>query len=83
MLQMIYSSYQKRLYYTRHAKNRMRWRGISKAEIEKTVMEPERTERIGPDRYHYLRSFASRNIRVTVVEETERIVIISAVDKSN
>ena len=68
--------------YTRHAKNRMRWRGIKKHEVEMTLKEPERREIIGPNRFHYFRHFGKRYVRVTCATEDEKLIVISAVDKS-
>ena len=70
-----------RIIYTRHSKNRMRWRGITKTEVELTVNEPENVKQIAPDRVHYFRRIRERNIRVTCAIESEKVIIISVVDK--
>lgn len=69
--------------YTRHAKGRMRWREISREEVELILKEPERREYIGPNRFHYFRHIGKRYIRVTCIQEGSKCIVISAVDKSD
>lgn len=68
--------------YTRHVKGRMRWREITKHEVEHTVTDPERKENIGPNRFHCFRHIGQKHLRVTCVVEGEKYIIISAVNKS-
>lgn len=69
--------------YTRHAKNRMRERNISKDEVERTLQEPEHKENLTANRSNYFHRFGSRHLRVTFVIENGKHIIISAVDKSD
>ena len=68
--------------YTRHAKRRMKWRKISKEEIEKTLEAPDRTESCGEKRVNVLKSLGKRLLKVSYVIEADKIVIISVVDKN-
>lgn len=69
--------------YTRHAKGRMRWRGITKQEVEAVIQEPERREATDYNRFHYFRHIGGRDLRVTCIIEGLKHIIISAVDKSD
>jgi len=68
--------------YTRHAKRRMKWRKISKEEIEKTLEVPDRTESCGEKRVNAFKSLGKRLLKVSYVIEANEIVIISVVDKN-
>ncbi len=68
--------------YTRHAKGRMRWREITKAEVERVLREPDRREWLGTGKFHCFRIIGQRHLRVTVALEGSRYIVISAVDKS-
>ena len=68
--------------YTRHAKRRMKWRKISKEEIEKTLEAPDRTESCGEKRVNAFKSLGKRLLKVSYVIEANEIVIISVVDKN-
>ncbi|MBI4435549.1 DUF4258 domain-containing protein [Candidatus Uhrbacteria bacterium] len=67
--------------FTRHAKNRMRWRGITKAEVESTLLRPDTVERLSPDKANYFKTIRARRMRVTAVQEERQLVVISAVIK--
>ncbi len=71
------------LYYTRHARSMMRWRDISKEKVKQTIENPEKHEILSPHKFHYFRQFGKSFIRVTLVIENEKIIIISVVDKNN
>jgi len=68
--------------YTRHARRRMKWRKISKEEIEKTLEAPDRTESCGEKRVNASKSLGKRLLKVSYVIEANEIVIISVVDKN-
>ena len=68
--------------YTRHARRRMKWRKISKEEIEKTLEAPDRTESCGEKRVNVFKSLGKRLLKVSYVIEANEIVIISVVDKN-
>lgn len=71
-----------RVKYTRHAKRRMKWRRISKEEIEKTLEAPDRTESCGGRRVNAFKSLGERLLKVSYVIEANEILIISVVDKN-
>ena len=67
----------KPLFFTRHARNRMRQYKIARDEVELVLEAPDLTE---PDEDNHLNSskmIGNRVIRVTHVEEASRIVIIT------
>mgnify|MGYP001566130070 CR=1 FL=1 len=59
----------------------MRWREITKQEVEKTIEEPEQREAIGINRFHLFKHFGVRFVRVTCVIEASKCIVISAVNK--
>lgn len=82
-MQHLFIHLPKPIFYTRHAKSRMRWRSISKEDIKMVLAAPQKKESLRNNRHHYFRQIGSKLIRVTFVEESEKFVIISAVDKNN
>lgn len=42
------------IFFTRHAKNRMRWRGISREIVETIILNPDRIEDTGDRQFNYL-----------------------------
>ncbi|MFQ6066299.1 MAG: DUF4258 domain-containing protein [bacterium] len=71
-----------RIKYTRHARRRMKWRGISEREIKETLEMPDRRESCGEKRINAFKSLGRKLIKVSYVVEDETIVIISVVDKN-
>lgn len=71
----------KNIEYTRHAKNRMRWRKISKKEVEMVIKEPEKIEGAKEKRKNIYGSINGKYIRVSCAFEGDKLIIISAVDK--
>ncbi|MDE2787745.1 MAG: DUF4258 domain-containing protein [Chloroflexota bacterium] len=69
--------------YDRHARRRMRWRGISETEVEDTVLDPDRVEPSIRGRTNAYKQIGDRQIRVTFVETENGILIITVVDRSN
>ncbi|MDO8618003.1 MAG: DUF4258 domain-containing protein [Candidatus Uhrbacteria bacterium] len=69
--------------FTRHAKARMRWRGITQNEVMQAIEHPDRTEHLGSDRFHFFHHIGKRYLRVTWVLEERKRVIISVVDKND
>ena len=67
--------------FTRHAKNRMRWRVITKAEVALVLDRPDIVERLSPDKVNYFKTLKTRRIRVTAIHEEQKFVVISAVIK--
>ena len=74
---------EKTVKYIRHARGRMRWRKISKDEVEKTLEKPDKTELTSEGRINAFKTIGNRYIKITYRELSEEILIISAVDKSD
>ena len=71
----------KPLYFVRHARNRMRWNAITRKEIEDCLRHPEWTETSAMNRTNAWGKWRDRYLRVTCIEEEDRIVIITVVPK--
>ncbi len=71
-----------KIIFTRHAKQRMKWRGIEKAEIIEAIESPERTEPSVFGRINAYKRIGAKMPKVTYIEEKDNIVVISAVDKN-
>lgn len=69
------------IHYTRHAKGRMRWRRISKRDVETVLGDPERVERMN-GKLRALKTVNDRNLLVIIAVEDDRIVIITAMERS-
>ena len=67
----------KPLYFTRHARNRMRQYGITRDEVESVLESPDLTETDEGTRINSSKALPDRIVRVTHVEETNRFVIIT------
>ena len=70
------------IYLTRHAKRRMKWRGISLEEVKEIVASPDRVEKLATGRKNAFKSIGIKLIRVSYIDEKDRIKIISVVDKN-
>lgn len=68
--------------FTRHARNRMRWRKISKQEIEMVLRNPDKLNKMN-SKFSCFKSIGNKNIKVVFVVENNQIIVISAFDKSN
>ena len=73
----------RRIRYDRHARRRMRWRGISETEVELTVMEPDRLEASIRDRTNAFKRIGDRLITVKFAETGDAILIITVVDRTD
>jgi hypothetical protein len=69
------------IFFTRHAKNRMRWRGISRETVELIIENPERVEDKGNEQFNYFKQIKGNQYKVFCVKEENRIVILSAIKK--
>ena len=69
--------------YDRHARGRMRWRGISESEVEDAVADPDRVEPSIRGRTNAYKQIGDRQIRVTFVETENGILIITVVDRTD
>jgi hypothetical protein len=59
----------------------MRWRGITKNEVERVLDKPESVIKLSSDKANYFKTLKGRCIRVTAICETHRLVVITAVIK--
>ena len=74
---------EKEIKYDRHARRRMKWRGITELEVKQTLEEPGKAELTGEGRKNVFKMIGSRYIKVTYRELKNEILIISVVDKSD
>jgi hypothetical protein len=71
----------KEIKYTRHAKNRLRWRKITEAEIESAINQPDFFEPTLEGRLNAWLKLSDKYLRVTYREVSGKIMVISAVKK--
>lgn len=72
----------KPLRFTRHAKNRMRWRKIAEEDVRHSISKPEFIEKTEyGDINVWVKLSADQYLRTTYREEQDAIVIISVVKK--
>jgi len=60
----------------------MRWRGLTLAEVEQTLSRPDRIESLPSGMINAFLAIGPKLVRVSYVEEEERLVVISVVDKN-
>ncbi len=68
------------IYIVRHARNRMRWRDISKEEVIYVLENFEHIEDDIKNRKNVFAMVKGRYLKVTFVEEKGTIVVISVVE---
>lgn len=73
----------KNIKYTRHAKNRIKWRKISDKEIKQVLYNPAEIKKLGVNRYSCCKTISQRKIKVIFIVEEKQILIITAFDKTN
>ena len=71
----------KEIKYLRHARNRMRWRHITEAEVDKTIKQPEFLETSVEGRFNAWIKTSDKFLRVTYREESNKYLVITAVKK--
>ena len=69
---------EKPLWLSRHARNKCRHWSIGIREIEEALDNPEGTMPSIKNRVNYWRRWRNAWLRVTMIEEADRIVIVSA-----
>lgn len=69
------------IYFSRHARRQMKWRRISDDEIKTAIASADRREESMRGRKNAFKKMDKRLLKVTYVEEIDRIVVITAVDK--
>ncbi len=72
-----------KIIFSRHAKRRMRWRKISEEEVKTTILKPEKIEESKSGRKNAFKHVDRKWIKVTFIEESDSINIITALDKNN
>ena len=72
-----------KLYFSRHAKRQMKWRGISEEEVQSAISNPEETENSIKGRKNAFKHIGKKWIKVTFKEEADTITIVTAMDRSN
>jgi len=60
----------------------MKWRAISPEEVTKTLTCSDRVEHLPEGKMNAFKSIGKKLIRVTYLEEGNRIIVISVVDKN-
>ena len=67
----------KPLFFTRHARNRMRKYRITRCDVESVLEDPDLTEPDDDNHLNSTKALPNKIVRVTYVEETGQIVIIT------
>ena len=75
-------SKRREIHVTRHARRRMKWRNISLDDVEACLTYPDRVEQMPTGRTNASKSIGKKLIRVSYVEEEERIMVVSVVDRN-
>ena len=71
----------KPLYLIRHARNKVRHWQIPLEDIEQAILDPDATRPSMRNRVNYWRRWRNAWLRVTIVEEPGRIVVITVTAK--
>ena len=69
----------KPLRYTRHARNRMRWRRLSTDEIAECIGEPEGKEKRPSGRMNCWKLVRGQWLRAVYVEEGDVIIVVTVI----
>jgi len=67
----------KQILYDRHARRPMKERGAGEVEVESVIRDPEHLLPSVKDRMNAFRWLNGRYLKVTFIEETEAIVVIT------
>ena len=67
----------KPIYFSRHARRRLRRHGIAQEQVEAALRAPDSTEPSVKGRTNALKSIGGRVLRVTFLEEPERIIVVT------
>jgi len=60
----------------------MKWRDVSLTEVEDTIAYPDKIERLATGTENVFKSIGSKLLRVSYMEEKDRIIVMSVVDKN-
>ncbi len=69
------------IYFTRHAKNRMRWRKISSETVKMILENPDKIENRGENIFDYYKDIEGITYKVFCVVVDNRFIIKSAIKK--
>jgi hypothetical protein len=75
-------SKRREIHLTRHAQRRLKWRNISLDDVEACLTHPDKVEQMPTGRTNASKSIGKKLIRVSYVEEEERIMVVSVVDRN-
>ena len=67
--------------YTRHAKRRMKWRGISESEVELAISMPDKVESTEKKRHNAYKTIKGKVLKITYRKSDNQAQIISALWK--
>jgi hypothetical protein len=70
------------IYFSRHAKKQMKWRGITEEEVRKTILYPEEVKDSVKGRKNAFKHIEQKWLKVTFKQEIDRVAIITALDKN-
>lgn len=70
------------IYFSRHAKRQMKWREVNEDEIKNTISNPEKIEDSIKGRKNAFKYIGDKWLKVTFKHESNKIVIITVVDKN-
>ena len=68
--------------YSRHAKRQMKWREITKEDVEDTLLHPEIMIDSNRGRKNVLKHIGKKYLKVTFTQKGEQLIVITAVDKN-
>jgi len=68
--------------YSRHAKRQMKWRDITEDEVKDTVLCPDSVEDSIKGRKNAFKHIGKKYLKVTFHEKSNKITIVTAIDKN-
>jgi len=68
--------------FSRHARRQMKWRDITEDEVKDTILYPESVEDSIKDRKNAFKHIGNKYLKVTYREESNKIIIVTVVDKN-
>ena len=71
------------IYFSRHAKKQMKWRKISGEEVKNTIFNPETIVDTVKKRKNAFKHIGNKWLKVTFIQESNKITVITAIDKNN
>jgi len=71
------------IYFSRHARRQMKWRGVSEAEVLSVLDAPDRMEQSIDERSNAYKLVGDRLLKVTYVDEERDVVVITVIEKEH